>query len=126
MGEKSKIPCPLCNRAFSPANDLITFDLLVCGIILAYKAMQEKANHADKYTNPLPCCRCGHFRMQPNVARNALSRHENIMVCDICGVDEAVRVFSDSVLPTSQWWICNEILRVDINHSDNGIQDLAI
>ena len=123
MSEKSKIPCPLCNRAFTPSNDLITFNLLVSGVILAYKIMQEKANHDDKYTNPLPCCRCGQYRMHPIVARNALSRHENIFVCDVCGIDEAMRVFCDSVLPTSQWWVCNEILSIDADHSNDDTGD---
>ena len=41
--------------------------------------------------------------MKANVHTNALSRQADIMVCDACGMEEALRAFSHSALPLSEW-----------------------
>lgn len=48
------------------------------------------AQEAGKYTL---CPRCGQNTMNPVLCRNALSRIADIMVCDVCGVDEAKLAF---------------------------------
>ena len=102
--------CPLCNSAFAPADGVTAVEHLACGIVAVYAELQKKAEQWDCTENPLPCPRCGHYRMSPRLSRNALSRSADIIVCDICGVDEAVRVLSDGVLPLSDWWITREML----------------
>jgi len=103
--------CPLCNNKFVPANVANAVEHLAQkGVITFYRALQAKGEDEIRTDNPIPCPRCGHARMSTKVTRNALSRHAEIMVCDICGVDESVRVFSDNVLPISSWWCVREIL----------------
>ena len=100
--------CPLCSSKFVPADVASAFEHLSLGVITVFRALQTESE--VKTDSSLPCPRCGHWRMSPKVARNALSRHAEIMVCDICGVDEAARVFSDTILPITSWWCVREIL----------------
>jgi transcription elongation factor Elf1 len=77
-------------------------------ILSIYSAIQNQAEYedcADNADNHIPCPRCGHTRMNAKVTRNALSRHAEIQICDICGTDEAIRTLSGCVLPLSAWWI---------------------
>jgi len=114
---ENKSYCPLCNSAFTPADGVLTDEHLARTIISIYEKIQTQAEYEDCTDNPIPCPRCGHTRMSPKVSRNALSRHAAIQVCDICGVDEAVRVFSDSVLPLSCWWLTQQLLPFNRTHS---------
>lgn len=50
--------------------------------LLDLKARQRAGEHMN-------CPRCGRDTMKPDVYTNALSRLEDIMVCDECGHDEA-------------------------------------
>lgn len=51
------------------------------------------------------CPRCGRATMSENIYTNALSRHADVYVCDDCGVNEGMRVFTDTVLPFEEWAI---------------------
>jgi len=108
--DNKKCACPLCSQEFTPADGYSPTEHLTKGLITVFAEMQINAEQDTSIENPLPCPRCGQYRMLPKVHRNSLSRHEQIYVCPICGTDEAVRVHSDTVLPTSEWWICGEIL----------------
>lgn len=52
-----------------------------------------------------PCPRCGHYRMDSDPIRNALSRSAQVQVCDECGTDEALRDFAGIALPLKDWAI---------------------
>ena len=51
----------------------------------------------------LPCPRCGCDSMKPSLYTNALSRAADIMICDACGTDEAVRAFTANPMPMEEW-----------------------
>lgn len=54
---------------------------------------------------PLLCPRCGHKPMNPIPGHNAWSRHAKVYICDLCGMDEAVRDMKCNPLPLNQWSI---------------------
>ena len=64
--------------------------------LLDFKARQEAGEH-------LPCPRCGCDSMKPNLYTNALSRAADIMICDACGTDEAVRAFTSNPMSMEEW-----------------------
>ena len=64
--------------------------------LLDFKARQESGEH-------LPCPRCGCDSMKPALYTNALSRAFDIMICDECGTDEAVRAFAGEPVPIEEW-----------------------
>lgn len=41
--------------------------------------------------------------MKPSLYTNALSRAADIMICDACGTDEAVRAFTGNPMPMEEW-----------------------
>ena len=41
--------------------------------------------------------------MKPSLYTNALSRAFNIMVCDECGMDEAIAAFAGRPKPIEEW-----------------------
>lgn len=51
----------------------------------------------------LLCPRCGIRHMNEQPVRNALSRHADVFICDLCGVDEAHRAMMGDVLPLNKW-----------------------
>lgn len=51
----------------------------------------------------LPCPRCGEHRMDPIAVHNSLSRYAKVYVCNVCGMDEAMRDMVGQPLPLSQW-----------------------
>lgn len=55
-------------------------------------------------TNGFPLCpRCG-GRMPDPVTHGALSRHaDGVYICEMCGMDEALRDWKGNVLPLSSW-----------------------
>ena len=67
----------------------------------------------------LRCPRCGSTFMDPNPVRNALSRHADVYVCDICGTDEALRDMLEAVIPISEWWYAR------VNTSDTSKKPVA-
>ena len=80
--------------------------------MLAVLAEQKKASEiilafaTDQENRPRRCPRCGKLAMDPEcIQRNALSRYADVMICDACGTDEAMRDFVGEVLPISEWYI---------------------
>jgi len=104
---KENKQCPLCNSEFNIEDKSNVIKTLAYSILLLFKKMQDREDSVD---NLLPCCpRCGGW-MIPGIHRNALSRSLPLMICPICGVDEAVRVYSGNILPFDSWWAVREIL----------------
>ena len=58
------------------------------------------------------CPRCGKNTFSSeHIALNATSRYENVLVCDLCGTDEAMRSFERKpALPAYQWHYIRNIL----------------
>jgi predicted RNA-binding Zn-ribbon protein involved in translation (DUF1610 family) len=54
------------------------------------------------------CPRCGKFTVKDRLHTNALSRHAKVYICDQCGTDEALRDFTQCVLPLEQWAIVQQ------------------
>ena len=57
-----------------------------------------KPNQLDGKTHPCP--RCGRGSVN---TRAALSRSADVMVCDQCGTDEALRAMTGNPLPLADW-----------------------
>lgn len=70
-----------------------------------YIALVKQAQLAD---NPMKlihrCPRCGRH-MAENVLHNALSRHEDVYICDNCGTGEAVRDWKLRSLHIDEWFV---------------------
>lgn len=49
------------------------------------------------------CPRCGINLMDEKPTRNALSRHADIYICDTCGTQEAVLVYTKKSIPLTEW-----------------------
>lgn len=64
--------------------------------LLDFKARQDAGEH-------LPCPRCGRDTMKPALYTNALSRAFDIMICDECGMDEALAAFAGKPKPMEEW-----------------------
>ena len=64
--------------------------------LLDLKAAQD----ADQ---PMPCPRCGADAMKHPMTTNALSRHEDIYICDSCGTAEALLDYMGQTCPLHQW-----------------------
>ncbi len=60
------------------------------------KARQERG----EYTL---CPRCGKNTMRPDLYTNALSRSADIMICGMCGLDEAKLAFMRAPMSLYQW-----------------------
>lgn len=106
MTENKKCKCPLCEQQFTPENGVTPEEHLAKGIIQLFREMQD-----FPHTSELPCPRCGHMRMKPELAENAFSRHIDVYICSECGVDEARRDTRKDVLPFIAWNAVNEILK---------------
>ena len=110
MNQEKHCDCPLCGQALAPADGVTVGEHLARGILSTYAGMQGKS---DDDANTLPCPRCGECSMSPNVLRNALSRHFDIYICDICGNLEAVLVSEGKSVPLESWWAVTEILKLN-------------
>lgn len=54
----------------------------------------------------LPCPRCGKQTMSSIMSHNALSRHIDVYICDLCGIEEALsESFNQPTLPLNKWSI---------------------
>lgn len=51
------------------------------------------------------CPRCGKMSVKDSLHTNALSRHADVMICDACGTDEALRDSAKKPLPLKDWAI---------------------
>ena len=106
MNQEKQCNCPLCNQTFIPEDGMTADEHLARGILRTYAEMQNQ----NKHDNSLPCPRCGKDSMSANVLKNALSRHFDIHICDICGNQEAVSVSVDKSISLQSWWAVTEIL----------------
>lgn len=97
--------CPMCKGEFKPADGVSPQEHLAKGLLDAYRGLQEK----NEDGNMLPCPRCGK-PMNPDLENNAESRHEDVYICDDCGVDEAEREAGNDTLPVPEWYVVKEIL----------------
>ena len=76
------------------------------------KTIQERmaqikaAQDAGGYTR---CPRCGENTMKPHLHTNALSRQYDIMICDLCGMDEAKMAFMGAPKPLAHWACLNPV-----------------
>ena len=107
MDQEKQCTCPLCNQGFTPADGMTADEHLARGILRAYAEMQGKGKH----DNTLPCPRCGEYSMSTNVLKNALSRHYDIHICDICGNLEGTEAAVEKSIPLESWWVVTEILK---------------
>ena len=51
----------------------------------------------------MPCPRCGRDTMKDNLHTNALSRIFDIMICDSCGLEEAMAAFAGRAMLVEDW-----------------------
>ena len=51
------------------------------------------------------CPRCGLAKMKKPIYTNALSRHADIYVCDLCGIEEALMDMNHTQLPLEEWYL---------------------
>lgn len=51
----------------------------------------------------MPCPRCGRDAMDAVLFHNALSRHADLYICSVCGMDEALLDMRQSPKPLSEW-----------------------
>ena len=51
----------------------------------------------------MPCPRCGRDTMDAVLLHNALSRHADLYLCSVCGMDEALLDMRRSPKPLSEW-----------------------
>ena len=52
-----------------------------------------------------PCPRCGHWTMDEDPIRNALSRRVNVYICNSCGTAEAMEDYFGEQKRLSEWEI---------------------
>lgn len=94
--------------------------------MIRVKTIQERmaqikaAQDAGGYTR---CPRCGENTMKPLLHTNALSRQYDIMICDLCGMDEAKMAFMGAPKPLAHW-VCLNPVRDDFKDTP-GAQALT-
>lgn len=70
------------------------------------KTIQERMAQikAAQDAGDFTCCpRCDENTMKPRLHTNALSRQYDIMICDLCGTDEAKMAFMGAPMPLAHW-----------------------
>ncbi len=68
------------------------------------KELIESLMPLQEHGDSFPCPRCGHNSMHTDrVTLNALSRYAHVYICEVCGMDEAVRDMTGDPLPLSKW-----------------------
>ena len=73
----------------------------VSAAIAAKKAIEDFA--ATQADGMHFCPRCGRFTVKDRLHTNALSRHISVYICDACGMDEAIREYTEENLPLWDW-----------------------
>ena len=63
---------------------------------------EDRKCFAPEAKNPPACLRCGR-PLDRHLATNALSRYANVMICNACGSDEAMRDYAGVLLPLREW-----------------------
>ena len=51
------------------------------------------------------CPRCGRMSVKDRLHTNAWSRYADVYICDMCGLDEALRDATRTPLPLKEWVI---------------------
>lgn len=115
MTENRECTCPVCNQRFALENGVTPEEHLAKGILKVCREMQDYP-HAGE----LPCPRCGHQRMKPELHKNTKSRHADIYICEECGTQEAMLAMQNNPLPLIGWHIVSEIL---VCLPDNNYED---
>jgi len=106
MDKTNECNCPFCGQEYILENGITPEEHLARGILRTYNGMQKSTQIDD-----LPCPRCGHMRMRPELAANAVSRHFDVHICSECGTDEAMRDYSKDIRPLFAWFIVKELLK---------------
>lgn len=70
---------------------------------LERKWSEEKKLYTPDALEPPVCLRCGK-KLNGDLMTNALSRYTDVMLCRVCGSDEAMRDFCADVLPLREWY----------------------
>jgi hypothetical protein len=96
--------CPMCGSTFRPVNGMTPEAHLSKPLLLLYRGIQED------YTGdvPLPCPRCGKNLCHENDG-NTVSRYEDVIVCEECGIDESEREANGNELPVTDWHIISMV-----------------
>ena len=73
---------------------------------IAIAAKKAVDNFAARQKDGVRICpRCGRTTVKDRLHTNALSRYADIYICDMCGMDEAIRDFHGQVMPLKDWAI---------------------
>jgi len=105
MSKGKTCSCPVCGHAFAVEDGVSPEERLIAGFISLYAKHQKEKQ--------LPCPRCGENSMRTTVTSNALSRVEDIYICDACGIEEAMcETFRDSPKPVEEWVLMKALLNI--------------
>ena len=66
------------------------------------KAMLERFAKVQR-KHHFACPRCGRMNMADDPVRNAVSRYAQVMICDTCGIAEAIGDYAGVWLPLGEW-----------------------
>ena len=69
----------------------------------AIRQRPQDLKAAQDANTPMRCPRCGADTMKHPIHTNALSRHQDLYVCDGCGTAEALLDFMGQTYPLYQW-----------------------
>jgi len=75
----------------------------------AYKTVLRQLDQQREREFFNGCLRCGLETMKPRLATNAMSRLEDVWVCDRCGVNEAMDEFAGTVLEIPDWYVFQSV-----------------
>lgn len=73
------------------------------------KDILDQIQEAQEKGTSLLCPRCGKPRMNPKLTYNALSRHVDVYVCEVCGMDEAIRAWNGTTISMADWKLPAEL-----------------
>ena len=97
MFDRNLDSCPLCNQKLTQKARDTANERVAKNIISAYREQQAKER--------LPCPKCGLDNMADDVVKNALSRVADVMICDQCGMIEAIEAFEGRKQSLLSWWV---------------------
>ena len=86
---------------------------------LEQKWAEDRKHFSVEAENPPVCLRCGK-PLAKHLSDNALSRYADVMVCDCCGSDEAMRDFGGAPLPLREWRAAKDG-RLDSMHTEGQV-----
>lgn len=74
--------------------------------VAAKKAVDDFARQQTEGMNFCP--RCGRMTIKDRLHTNAWSRYAEVYICDMCGMDEALRDAAGQPLPLKEWAIAKK------------------